>query len=79
MQISYTRYLRTFIELGHLQRPLGEEKTKISTKKKHTKNSKKKKQSCISVVKLSYVRREAPRIFSCKAKEYSEANLLCTG
>ena len=35
--------------------------------------------SLVSVIKLSYARCEAPRIFSCAARKYSEANLRCTG
>ena len=31
------------------------------------------------VIKLSYARHEAPRIFSCEARKYSEASLRCTG
>ena len=31
------------------------------------------------IMKLSYVRRKAPRIFSCEARNYNEANLRCTG
>ena len=32
-----------------------------------------------NAIKLSYARREAPRIFSCNARKYSEASLRCTG